>query len=164
VDIAGAADMTLGLEFFCTTMELPEGNVDLLEYCMAGANKEVEPDAEERKGGSGHIGKMLLSAGNTHLALVAYVPTELIPKIKANQWLAEVASKVGGEIVGCATEGYARATVKADPDNDKFAIKDKDVALEAAFTYLKERECFPEDNDDDDDYCYGDDAFDEFND
>ena len=65
-----------GLQFFCTTMEQPEGNVDLLEYCMAGANKEVEPDAEERKGGSGHIGKMLLSAGNTHLALVAYVPTE----------------------------------------------------------------------------------------
>merc|ERR1712094_159571 len=63
VDIAGAADMTLGLEFFCTTMEQPEGNVDLLEYCMAGANKEVDPDAEERKGGSGHIGKMLLSAG-----------------------------------------------------------------------------------------------------
>ena len=164
MDIAGAADMTLGLEFFCTTMEQPEGNVDLLEYCMAGANKEVEPDAEERKGGSGHIGKMLLSAGNTHLALVAYVPTALIPKIKAHEWLAEVASKVGGEIVGCATEGYARAAVKADPENDKFAIKDKDVALEAAFSYLKERDCFPEDNDDDDDYCYGDDAFDEFND
>merc|ERR1712094_167367 len=114
VDIAGAADMTLGLGFFCTTMEQPEGNVDLHEYCMAGANKEVEPDAEERKGGSGHIGKMLLSAGNTHLALVAYVPTALIPKIKAHEWLAEVAS----------TEGYARAAVKADPENDKFAIKD----------------------------------------
>merc|ERR1739848_937341 len=113
------------------------------------AKKQVEPDAEERKGGSGHIGKMLLSAGNTHLALAAYVPTALIPKIKAHEWLAEVASKVGGEIVGCATEGYARAAVKADPENDKF------VALEAAFSYLKERDCFPEDNDDEDDYCYG---------
>ena len=28
----------------------------------------------------------------------------------------------------------ARAFVKADPENDKFAIKDKDVALEAAFS------------------------------
>ena len=35
---------------------------------------QVDPTAEETKGGSGHVGKMLLSASDAQLALVAYVP------------------------------------------------------------------------------------------
>jgi hypothetical protein len=34
-------------------------------------NAEVDEAAEERKGGSGHLGKMLLSAGNSKVSLVA---------------------------------------------------------------------------------------------
>lgn len=37
----------------------------------AGMNAEVDEAAEERKGGSGHLGKMLLSAGNSKVSLVA---------------------------------------------------------------------------------------------
>ena len=33
VEIEGASDMG-GLDFFCTTMELPEGNVESLELSM----------------------------------------------------------------------------------------------------------------------------------
>ena len=51
--------------------------------------------------------------------------------------------------------------IKADPDNDRFPLKDKDLAMAAAFAYLRERGAFPEvEDDDDDEPCFGDDAFD----
>jgi len=46
----------------------------------------------------------------------------------------------------------------------KFAIKDKDTAMAAAFAFLRAKGAFPEDDgDDDDEPVYGDDAFDEMN-
>merc|ERR1712190_549918 len=62
VEIEGAADMG-GLQFFCTSMDLPDGDLDLLVQSMNAMNAESDPTQEERKGGSGHIGKMIFSAG-----------------------------------------------------------------------------------------------------
>ena len=52
-----------GLDFFCTTMELPDGDTDLLLMSMDAMNADPDPDAEDRKGCSGHVGKMIYSAG-----------------------------------------------------------------------------------------------------
>ena len=60
VEIEGAADMG-GLQFFCTTMEEPNGDVDMLYESMKAMNEKSKPDEEERKGGSGRIGKMIIS-------------------------------------------------------------------------------------------------------
>merc|ERR1719506_2332849 len=73
VEIEGAADMG-GLQFFCTNVELPEGDTELLEESMKAMNAKSDPTEEERKGGSGHIGKMIFSAGSAQLAILAYVP------------------------------------------------------------------------------------------
>ena len=62
VEIEGASDMG-GLDFFCTTMELPDGDTDLLLMSMDAMNAEPDPEAEDRKGCSGHVGKMIYSAG-----------------------------------------------------------------------------------------------------
>ena len=63
VEIEGASDMG-GLEFFCTTIESPDGDVELLLLAMTAMNAPADPDnAEERKGCSGHVGKMIFSAG-----------------------------------------------------------------------------------------------------
>jgi hypothetical protein len=40
-------------------------------------NAEVDEAAEERKGGAGHLGKMLLSAGDKQVAIVCHVPKAL---------------------------------------------------------------------------------------
>lgn len=72
VEIEGASDMG-GLDFFCTTMELPEGNLEYLVMAMDAMNAEPDPEAEDRKGCSGHVGKMIFSAGVDQLAIVAYV-------------------------------------------------------------------------------------------
>merc|ERR1712137_979231 len=71
VEIEGAADMG-GLQFFCTQVECPDGDLDLLVESMTAMNAKSDPTEEERKGGSGHIGKMIFSAGVEQLAVVAY--------------------------------------------------------------------------------------------
>lgn len=160
IDIAGCAEMTLGMDFFCTTMLEPESNVEYLQMAMDAMNVEVDETAEERRGGAGHIGKMLFSAGVEALTIVAYVPEVLQEKIKANEWIAAVAEASGSEVIPGGTAGAAQAIGKAVPQQ-KFPIKMKDDALAKAFQYLRERNCFPEDDDDDDDdYAFGDDAFD----
>merc|ERR1712117_835162 len=62
VEIVGAADMG-GLQFFCTAVDFPDGDVELLVESMRAMNAKSDPREEERKGGSGHIGKMIFSAG-----------------------------------------------------------------------------------------------------
>jgi len=167
VEIEGASDMG-GLDFFCTTIELPEGDIDLLQMAMTAMNAQPDPEAEDRKGCSGHVGKMIFSAGVKQLACVAYVPgegnksSELVP---IDEWSASVAAAVGGT-AGAAKDAdspnggkVVEIIVAADADKGKFPIKDKDTAMAAAFAFLRSKGAFPEDNDDDsDDMIFGDDT------
>ena len=76
-----------GLEFFCTTIESPDGDIELLRLAMEAMNAQPKPDDEERKGCSGHVGKMIFSAGADQLALVAYVPADKAAKIDVTEWM-----------------------------------------------------------------------------
>jgi len=50
------------------------------------------------------------------------------------------------------------AVAKSNPEAGKFALKDKDAAMAAAFGYLRSVGAFPEDDgDDSDDMIFGDD-------
>merc|ERR1712003_315994 len=89
VEIEGAADMG-GLQFFCTAVDLPDGDLELLLESMKAMNQKSDPTEEERKGGSGHIGKMIFSAGPEQLAVVAYVPEEKQSQCKCEEWLQTV--------------------------------------------------------------------------
>ena len=163
VEIEGAADMG-GLEFFCTTMEKPDGELKYLKMSMDAMNKEIDPEDEERRGGSGHVGKMIFSAGTETLAIVAYVPKDKQGKINAAEWLKDVCADAGvkGEVQAGGDAGIATAVAKANPDAGMFTIKMKDAAMAKGFAYLRERGCFPEDtgdDDEDDEYVFGDDDF-----
>lgn len=59
-DLSGLEDMG-GIHFFHVALESCEGNWELMEEAMQGANAPAEGD--ERKGGAGEIGKAFLSAG-----------------------------------------------------------------------------------------------------
>jgi len=89
VEIEGAADMG-GLQFFCTSVDCPDGDLELLVESMKAMNKVCAPDEEERKGCSGHIGKMIFSAGTEQLAVVAYVPEEKKDALSCKEWLETV--------------------------------------------------------------------------
>ena len=167
VEIEGASDMG-GLDFFCTTIETPDGDVELLQLSMTAMNANPEEGAEDRKGCSGHVGKMVFSAGVKQLAIVAYVPADKAEKVNVQEWTETVVAAVSGSITApaaAADSPHGGMTVKAvvvsDPDAGKYALKDKDAAMAAAFAYLREKGAFPEDNsdDDDDEMVFGDDAF-----
>ena len=80
MEIEGAASMG-GLEFFCTKVDEPNGDIELLQKSVEAMNAKVDENEEERKGGSGEIGKMIFSSNDNVLAVVAYVPAEKKDKV-----------------------------------------------------------------------------------
>jgi len=157
VEIEGAADMG-GLQFFCTSMDLPSGDLDLLTESMTAMNEKSDPTQEERKGGSGHIGKMIFSAGTDQLAVVAYVPAEKQKDLSCEEWLQKVLGSFGGSIV---TKGKEISTgfVKANGDKGIFPLKIREPMLLEANNFLRTKGLFPEDDSDDDEMVFGDDDF-----
>jgi len=157
VEIEGAADMG-GLQFFCTALELPDGDIELLVASMKAMNAEADPEAEERKGCSGHVGKMIFSAGAEQLAVVAYVPEAKKDELSGKEWLEAVLNNFGGQVV--SSEGMiSTGVVKTDADKGVFPLKIREPMILEANNFLRKRGLFPEDNDDDDDYVFGDDDF-----
>merc|ERR1712159_951812 len=88
-----------GLKYFCTSVEEPEGDLDMLAECMKAMNAKSDPTEEERKGGSGHIGKMIFSAGTDQLAIAAYVPEAKQGDLNCEEWLKTVLQSQSGTFV-----------------------------------------------------------------
>merc|ERR1719174_47453 len=138
---------------------------------------ESDPTEEERKGGSGKIGKTIFSMTDDKLNVVAYVPEEHTAKCNAVEWLQNTVTEIlkgGNDRVGDASavakelvtsaEGkestFAMASINRDGDKALFPLKMKDACINAGYAYLKERGLFPDgDSDDEDDYVFGDDDF-----
>lgn len=159
VEIEGAADMG-GLQFFCTKVDEPEGDLELLVESVNAMNAVAAPDDEERKGCSGHIGKMVFSCSTERVILVAYVPEEKKDALDARVWVEAVATAFGGRLVN-GDEKLATGEIVSDAAAGKFALKVRDEALPKSIEFLRSKGLFPEAKDDssDDDVCYGDDFF-----
>jgi len=158
VEIEGAADMG-GLQFFCTSVDEPEGDLELLGACVDAMNAQSDPTEEERKGGSGKIGKMLFSAGTEQLAVLAYVPDALKDQIDAVDWLKTVLALFGGQVLEGGTKVLAKGFITADTNANKFPLKMKEPSITEAISYLKKKGLFPDKDDSDDDMVFGDDDF-----
>lgn len=158
VEIEGAADMG-GLEFFCTSVDEPDGDMEMLSECMKAMNAKSDPKDEERKGGSGHIGKMIFSAGTSQLAILAYVPDTKKGVIDCIDWLKATFANNGGEVLEGSTPLLAKGVIAADPEKGKFPLKIKEPSITEAINYLKAKGVFPDKDDSDDDFIFGDDDF-----
>merc|ERR1712178_203506 len=97
VEIEGAADMG-GLQFFSTSVDEPQGDLEFLVASVKAMNAPPLYGEDERKGCSGHIGKMVFSAGVDQLAIVAYVPTDKQKELSCEEWLKTVLDSQGGKI------------------------------------------------------------------
>merc|ERR1739844_427719 len=157
VEIEGAADMG-GLQFFCTAMDLPDGDLDLLVESMKAMNQKSDPTEEERKGGSGHIGKMIFSAGTEQLAVVAYVPEEKRGDLDCAEWLKVVLASQSGELKSQAKD-VSTGIVKTNSDKGVFPLKIREPMILEANNFLRKKGLFPEDDSDDDEMVFGDDDF-----
>jgi len=159
-DVAGVADLG-GLDFFCTSVDSADGEIDLLRAAMDAMNAECEPDSEERRGGAGHVGKVLVSSSEKKaVAIVAYVPEDKQDKLDAKTWIEHIAKAINADVIE-ADKGMAWATMPYDPDAGKFPLKERDNAISNATGLLRSMGFMPDDDSDSDDYCFGDDAFDD---
>merc|ERR1711972_883049 len=157
-DVAGVADMG-GLDFFCTTVDSAEGDVTFLRAAMDAMNAEVDPESEERKGGAGHVGKMLVSSSEkVAVALCCCIPEDKRGKLTAKKWIEHVALTIKADVIE-ADDGYAYATMPYKPEEDKFPLKARDTAISNATGLLRSMGLMPDDDSDDDECCYGDGDF-----
>jgi len=159
IEIEGAADMG-GLQFFCTAVEEPEGDVSLVCESVHAMNAEIDPNEEERKGGSGHIGKMVFSAGAEQLAIVAYVPEAKQGELSCEEWLKSVLKNYPSGKVIKGGVSISTGAIPTDADKGIFPLKIREGLILEANNFLRSKGLFPEDDgDDDDDYVFGDDDF-----
>merc|ERR1719478_580638 len=112
-------------------------------------NAESDPSEEERKGGSGKIGKMIFSAGDKQLALCAYVPEAKKGTLDASEWIKKVLDLFGGEVSPGGTDLFAKGFITADHDKNKFPLKMKEPSITEAIGYLKAKGLFPDKDDSD---------------
>jgi len=156
-DVAGVADMG-GLDFFCTAVDSAEGDITLLRAAMDAMNVEVDPESEERKGGAGHVGKALISSSEkVAVAIVVNVPEDKVEKLSAKEWIEHIAAAIKADVHE-ANDTYAYATMPYSPEEGKFPLKDRDTAISNA-TLLLRHKGYMQDDDSDDDYCFGDGDF-----
>jgi len=159
IEIEGAADMG-GLQFFCTAVEEPEGDIDLVCESVDAMNAEIDPNEEERKGGSGHIGKVVFSAGAEQLAIVAYVPEAKQGELSCEEWLRAVLKNYPSGKVIKGGAAISTGAIPTDADKGVFPLKIREGLILEANNFLRSKGLFPEDDgDDDDDYVFGDDDF-----
>merc|ERR1712242_580073 len=98
------------------------GDLEMLVESMKAMNAKSDPTEEERKGGSGHIGKMIFSAGPEQLAVVAYVPADKQKELDCKEWLQKVLSLFNGTVKTGGKE-ISSGFVKADSNNNVFPLK-----------------------------------------
>lgn len=181
VEVEGNADMG-GLRYFCIKAEEANGDCEMLVETMKAMNAPSDPSEEERKGGSGKIGKLIVSSDKDcdKLSMVAYVPhrlqkdspeSEEIPW-KANDaktWLEAVlksCKEAGGGKVEMREDSnatYAQVQVNKDmkAEDPVCPLKFRDQVISYALNVLRSKGLFPEDNEsDDDEMVFGDDDFD----
>jgi len=157
VEIEGAVDMS-GLQFFCTSVDAPNGDLEMLKSCLEAMNEKSDPTEEERKGGSGNIGKMIFSAGGDKLALAAYVPEEKLKELCCEEWLKSVLALHGGKVES-SSKSVCIGYVTANPEKNVFPLKIRESMILEANNFLRKLGLFPEDKDDSDDMVFGDDDF-----
>jgi len=148
-DICGMA--SFGVHFFLTSMIEPNGDMDKLFLCMEGANKPVDPDGDDRKGGAADLGKIFFTAGDTELSMLSHVPKECVDKCTNEEFFGAVCSKVGGKpekVEG--DESLLKCHIKGDPENNRFPLKLRDEAISAGFEFLKAKGLILDDDSDDD--------------
>jgi len=163
VEIEGAADMG-GLRYFCTKVLEPAGDLDMLVESVKAMNAKSDPSEEERKGGAGHIGKVVTSmADDNNLCIVAYVPEQEIKNINAKEWLEFVLKTCGAGSLAVredSTDHYAMVCVQNDGEKGIFCLKMRDYVIQYANGFLKTKDLLPEVEDsDEEEMVFGDDDF-----
>lgn len=135
-------------------MDVPEGDLDLLQAVLDGSNQEVDESAEERKGGAGDLGKTFLSAGTAQLAIITHVPAALAAAkgVTMQEWVDAVTAPVKEHAKVVSQSGeVTKIVVKGDPAKELFPLKMRDACTAAGFEFLRTKGLIPAGGDSSDD-------------
>mmetsp|Transcript_40982 Transcript_40982/g.74222 ORF Transcript_40982/g.74222 Transcript_40982/m.74222 type:complete len:126 (-) Transcript_40982:200-577(-) len=122
-------------------------------------NEKSDPTEEERKGGSGRVGKMVFSCGLAGLAVCAYVPEDKQAELDCAAWLEHVLRLFKSEMI-TKDKTVSTGMIPTDSEKNIFPLKIREALILEANNYLRKLGLFPEDNgDSDDDMVFGDDDF-----
>jgi len=136
----------------------PDGDVELLTKCVEAMNEKSDPTEEERKGGSGRVGKMCFSAGTEQLAVCAYVPEDKQGALSCEEWINVVLKEQGGKIIS-KSKGVCTGVVMANADKGIFPLKIREPMILAANNFLRSKGLFPDCDSDSDEMVFGEDDF-----
>lgn len=150
-DIAGMHDLG-GMSYFSICLESCKGDWDLIVAAMNAANKVVDEDADDRKGGAGDVAKCFLSCDDAkHVALYYHVPKALQANVSIDDWISNMTSSIDGKVLE-KTDEFAKVIAYQNSEKELFPLKMRDEAINASFRWLKEKKLVPDDDSDDSDY------------
>lgn len=166
VEIEGASDMG-GMRFFPTKVLEPEGDIEMMMECVKAMNEKCEPGAEERKGGSGNVGKIVASfvKDDSAICICTYVPPSF-SDLDAKTWMTTLLKKL--EVPSDNKEDfkwhidnpvYSAICIKNHEEKGVFCVKLKDYVIQRSNDILIEKGLIPPFDDESEDECYGDDDF-----
>jgi lysyl-tRNA synthetase class 2 len=149
-DIAGIYDMG-GLEFYHISLENCLGNMDLVKKAMEGANRVVDEDADDRKGGSGHCAKTFLSANDDQVAVVCYMPKAIqeAKSVTPKDWVEVYLSNYDGELVS-EEEEMVCVVFPKNKEKERFPLKMRDEAINLGYAWLVKKGFVLDDDDESD--------------
>ena len=154
-----------GLRFFCTTVEVPDGDVELLIESVESVNAAPNPTnwshwrdgLSERMGGSGHIGKMVFSAGAEVLAIAAYIPEAHNHDVSCVEWITAVLGTFSGTLLK-GDKLLSIGIVKANAGKNIYPLKIRGRMIMEANNFSRGRGLLSV-VDSDDDFLFGDHGF-----
>ena len=154
-----------GLQYFCTTVDIADGNVSLIKKVMDGANNDKKAK---------QWGKYFLSSNDTTLVGWGYVPEELAkneqkqedqpskPSITINEWTEALLSyhmvhdMKKEYLVDENNAFYKGFVLTMDPDREQFAFKVGDELVQRSIDFLRQKGLLKksqENESDDEDYA-----------
>merc|ERR1712048_1458323 len=114
------------------------------------------------KGCSGHIGKMVFSAGDNGLAIVAYVPDEKHTEFDSEKWLQNVTAKYNETKIMLQAKNYSSALIPVNNEKGVFPFKIREDLITAAIHHLRSKSLLPEDESEEEEYTLPEEAYDAF--
>lgn len=119
-----------------------------MQAAMDGANKEVDPDGDDRKGGSAELAKCFLSCDEAkYVNMLFYVPKALEGDMTLKDWAAVMVKDIGG-IESCPLEEcgeddkatWGRVQAHGSSEKQLFPLKMRDAAINCSFAELRARD------------------------
>jgi len=139
-DLIGMCDLG-GMKYFTVAMEQCLGEWELLELAMAGANKEPDPDGDDRKGGAGHLAKCFMSCGEDgeDCKMLIHMPKDQQGDLSIKDWVNVMVQEgdVMGEILEESEDTIKAIARKGAGGKELFPLKQRDAAINASFRHLK---------------------------